>query len=125
MLTRGPWHPEHQHAGPPIALVCRDPCMPRRRTGSRTWAHHHNPLRPVPIAELTVEVMTDYAGRNAVHLSAHPGRAADVGRFTASSCSASQIAAARPPGHLLPAMLPLPPRCSAARFRSRAAMSAT
>ncbi len=22
-LTRGPWHPEHQHAGPPIALVCR------------------------------------------------------------------------------------------------------
>ena len=19
-LTRGPWHPEHQHAGPPIAL---------------------------------------------------------------------------------------------------------
>jgi len=23
MLTRGPWHPEHQHAGPPIALVCR------------------------------------------------------------------------------------------------------
>jgi hypothetical protein len=23
LLTRGPWHPEHQHAGPPIALVCR------------------------------------------------------------------------------------------------------
>ncbi|MDW8467758.1 MAG: hypothetical protein RML56_00875 [Burkholderiales bacterium] len=22
-LTRGPWHPEHQHAGPPIALVGR------------------------------------------------------------------------------------------------------
>src|SRR3972149_4123486 len=22
-LTRGPWHPEHQHAGPPIALVAR------------------------------------------------------------------------------------------------------
>ena len=21
-LTRGPWHPDHQHAGPPIALVC-------------------------------------------------------------------------------------------------------
>ena len=22
-LTRGPWHPDHQHAGPPTALVCR------------------------------------------------------------------------------------------------------
>ena len=22
-LTRGPWHPDHQHAGPPVALVCR------------------------------------------------------------------------------------------------------
>ena len=23
VLTRGPWDPGHQHAGPPIALVCR------------------------------------------------------------------------------------------------------
>jgi hypothetical protein len=22
-LTRGPWHPDHQHAGPPSALICR------------------------------------------------------------------------------------------------------
>ena len=22
-LTRGPWDPGHQHAGPPIAMVCR------------------------------------------------------------------------------------------------------
>ena len=23
LLTRGPWHPDHQHAGPPSALICR------------------------------------------------------------------------------------------------------
>ncbi|MBI5922411.1 MAG: hypothetical protein HY847_12320 [Betaproteobacteria bacterium] len=24
LLTRGPWHPRHQHAGPPIDLICLD-----------------------------------------------------------------------------------------------------
>ncbi|HNG82654.1 MAG TPA: thioesterase family protein, partial [Burkholderiaceae bacterium] len=71
-LTRGPWDMGHQHAGPPVALVCR---------AIEAAAHEHglthiarltaNILRPVPIGELIVEVMSDYVGRNAGHFSAH------------------------------------------------------
>jgi hypothetical protein len=84
-LTRGPWQPQHQHAGPPVALVCR---------AIEQAAHEHglthvgrltaNLVRPVPIGELTVEVMTDYIGRNVGHFSAHlMAEHKDVGRFTA------------------------------------------
>ncbi len=85
-LTRGPWDMGHQHAGPPVALVCR---------AIEAAAHEHglthiarltaNILRPVPIGELIVEVMSDYVGRNAGHFSAHllqPG-GKEIGRFTA------------------------------------------
>ena len=70
-LTRGPWHPDHQHAGPPIALVCRAIENAALKVGlthlSRLTA---NLLRPVPIRDLTVEVITHYVGRNAGHFSA-------------------------------------------------------
>ncbi len=70
-LTRGPWHPDHQHAGPPIALVCRaiEKAAIGHRLGhlSRLTA---NLLRPVPIGDLAVHVAVDYAGRNAGHFSA-------------------------------------------------------
>lgn len=104
-LTRGPWDPAHQHAGPPIALVCR---------AVEQAAHEHglthiarltaNLLRPVPIGELIVEVMTDYVGRNAGHFSAHL-MAGDkhVGRFTALAQRETPITL--PPaiaGHPLP-----------------------
>jgi hypothetical protein len=84
-LTRGPWHPDHQHARPPIALVCR---AIESAAGERGMGHiarlTANLLRPVPIGELTVEVATDYAGRNTAHFSAQllaGGKA--VARFTA------------------------------------------
>ena len=71
LLTRGPWHPDHQHAGPPIALICRAIENAALKHGfthlSRLTA---NLLRPVPIGEVEVEVTTDYAGRNAGHFSA-------------------------------------------------------
>ncbi len=84
-LTRGPWHPDHQHAGPPIALVCRAVERAAHVHGlthlSRMTA---NLLRPVPIGELVVEVATDYAGRNAGHFSARLHAAnKEVARFTA------------------------------------------
>ena len=70
-LTRGPWHPDHQHAGPPIALMCRAIEHAALKAGlthlSRLTA---NLLRPVPIRDLTVEVATHYVGRNAGHFSA-------------------------------------------------------
>ena len=84
-LTRGPWHPQHQHGGPPIALVAR--CIERAAAAlelthvARLTA---NLLRPVPIAELAVEVRTDYAGRNVAHFSAQLNAGGkEVARFTA------------------------------------------
>ena len=60
-LTRGPWHPDHQHAGPPIALMCRAIENAALKLGlshlSRLTA---NLLRPVPIRDLTIEVITNY-----------------------------------------------------------------
>jgi len=70
-LTRGPWDPGHQHAGPPIALVARAIARAAAPLGLTHVARlTANLLRPIPIAELAVAVHTDYAGRNAAHFSA-------------------------------------------------------
>lgn len=84
-LTRGPWDPQHQHAGPPIAMVCRAieaVAQPHGLTHiGRLTA---NLLRPVPIDELEIEVVTDYAGRNAAHYSARLWSGGkELARFTA------------------------------------------
>jgi hypothetical protein len=84
-LTRGPWHPDHQHAGPPIALVCREI---ERVAGEQGLTHiarlTANLLRPVPIGELQVDVSTEYTGRNAGHYSARlVAGGKEVARFTA------------------------------------------
>jgi hypothetical protein len=84
-LTRGPWNPDHQHAGPPIALVCR-----AFETAAREFGLTHiarltaNLLRPVPLSDLEIEVTTVYAGRNAAHFSAKlMAQGKEVGVFTA------------------------------------------
>jgi hypothetical protein len=110
-LTRGPWHPEHQHAGPPIALVCR--AIEHAAAGhglthiARLTA---NLLRPVPIGELAIEVATDYAGRNAGHFSARVVVGAkEVARFTALAQRENEVPIpAGLPGHPLP-MAPMCP----------------
>lgn len=105
-LTRGPWDPAHQHAGPPVALVCR---------AIEHAAHEHglthlarltaNLLRPVPIGRLAVELATDYVGRNAAHYSARlMAEGKEVGRFTALCQREVAIELpARLAGHPLPA----------------------
>jgi hypothetical protein len=104
-LTRGPWHPDHQHAGPPIALVCgaiEDTAVKHGLTHlSRLTA---NLLRPVPIGVVEVEVTTDYAGRNTGHFSARL-KAGDkeVARFTALAQRESDVELPEGlPGHPLP-----------------------
>lgn len=87
--TRGPWNADHQHAGPPSALVCRA----LERAGAVHGLTHlarltGNLLRPVPIGPLAVQVSEDYVGRNAGHFSARllAGRdagAKELARFTA------------------------------------------
>lgn len=84
-LTRGPWDPQHQHAGPPIAMVCRAIEAVARENGLSHIARlTANLLRPIPIAELEIEVTTDYSGRNAAHYSAGLwGGGKELARFTA------------------------------------------
>jgi len=115
-LTRGPWDPAHQHGGPPIALVCRALEQAAREHGLTHVARlTANLLRPVPIGELIVEVMTDYVGRNAGHFSAHlMAGNKDVGRFTALAQRESQVDLPKElPAHPLP-MAPLAPESSPA-----------
>jgi Thioesterase-like superfamily len=84
-LTRGPWSPNHQHAGPPSALVCR---AIERASAEHGFGHlgrlTGNLMRPVTLGECRVEVSPDYVGRNAGHYSARllaDGK--EVARFTA------------------------------------------
>jgi hypothetical protein len=110
-LTRGPWDHGHQHAGPPSALVCG---AIERAAAAHGFDHVArltvNLLRPVPISDVSVEVATDYVGRNVGHFSARLlSGAKEVARFTA----AAQRLAAVPippdlPGHPLP-VAPRPP----------------
>lgn len=111
VLTRGPWDPQHQHAGPPIAMVCRAIEAVAQEHGlghiGRLTA---NLLRPVPIGELEIEVVTDYAGRNAAHYSARLwGAGKELARFTALAQRESELVLpAVLDGHPLP-QAPKPP----------------
>jgi hypothetical protein len=105
VLTRGPWHPEHQHAGPPIALACRAIEQAAAGHGLTHIARlTANLLRPVPIGELAIEVATDYAGRNAGHFSARlMAGAKEVARFTALVQRENELGIPEGlPGHPLP-----------------------
>jgi hypothetical protein len=113
-LTRGPWHPDHQHAGPPIALVAGVIEQAAAAQGLTHLARiTANLLRPVPIGELSVELMTDYVGRNTGHFSAHLlAGGKEVARFTA--LAQREAALQLPPGlpgHPLPDA-PRPPEAS-------------
>lgn len=119
ILTRGPWHPDHQHAGPPIALVCRAIERVAATSGlthlSRLTA---NLLRPVPIDVLAVEVSTDYTGRNAGHFSARLlARDKEVARFTALVQRENELSVPDDlPGHPLPRAPQAPEASPAAIF---------
>jgi Thioesterase-like superfamily len=63
-LTRGPWDPSSQHAGPPAALIARAierlPSDTPRTVGRITYEI----LQPVPIGRLCVEAAVARPGRN-------------------------------------------------------------
>ena len=63
-LTRGPWDPDAQHAGPPSALVAREieRCEPRE--GKQVARITLEILRPVPIGRLTVAARVVRPGRS-------------------------------------------------------------
>jgi hypothetical protein len=69
-LTRGPWDPDSQHAGPPSALLGRaiELCEPRE--GMRVGRVTIEILAPVPIAPLTVSARLVRPGRSVEMLEA-------------------------------------------------------
>ena len=104
-LTRGPWDPAHQHAGPPIALAARAIERAAQAIGLTHIARlTANLYRPIPIAQVGVEVRTDYAGRNAAHFSASlSAEGKEVVRCTALAQREAALAIPEGlPGHPLP-----------------------
>lgn len=108
-LTRGPWNPAHQHAGPPSAAIVRAVEAVAGRHGLAHLARLTvNLLRPVPIAELAIEVEEDYVGRTAGHFSARllaGGR--ECARATALALRCVEVPI---PGGGVAERLPGPPR---------------
>ncbi|MGH2668644.1 MAG: thioesterase family protein [bacterium] len=68
-LTRGPWSSDHQHAGPPAALLA---CVIERGLPPQMGVARMTVelLRPIPIAPLKVSVQALRAGRKVQWLSA-------------------------------------------------------
>lgn len=69
-LTRGPWNPDHQHAGPPAALLARAIERASAIAGGQTTRLTFDILGPVPIAPLTVQTRTLRAGRRVEQIEA-------------------------------------------------------
>jgi hypothetical protein len=69
-LTRGPWDPDSQHAGPPSALLARaiELCEPRE--GMRVGRVTVEILAPLPIAPMTLTARVVRPGRSVEMLEA-------------------------------------------------------
>ena len=63
-LTRGPWDPDSQHAGPPCALLGGEMDRAGGIAGARVVRITFEILRPVPIAPLSVSAQVVRAGRS-------------------------------------------------------------
>ncbi len=68
--TRGPWSPDHQHAGPPSALLARAIEGASSLEAGQTVRATFDILRPVPIAPLTIDTRVLRPGRNVEQLEA-------------------------------------------------------
>ncbi len=104
-LTRGPWHPDHQHAGPPSALITRSVERAGRVDGLTHLARLTvNLIRPVPIGECRIETAADYIGRSAGHYSGRlTAEGKELARFTALMQREDEIPVPDgTPGHPLP-----------------------
>ena len=119
VLTTGPWSPQHQHAGPPTALVCSAIEAAAAVHGLTHLARLTvNLLRPIPVADLQVQVSEDYVGRNAGHFSAVAmAEGKVVARFTALCQREGAVTLpADLPGHPLPVAPQTPEGSISMRF---------
>ena len=84
-LTRGPWDPSSQHAGPPAAAIARALELHPGGEGKQVGRVTFEILRPVPLAPLRVEVRTVRPGRSVELLEALLSDAAGTELVRASS----------------------------------------
>jgi hypothetical protein len=104
-LTRGPWDPGAQHAGPPSALLARalERCEPRE--GARIARVTVEILAPVPIAPISVSARVVRPGRSVELLEASlEGPRGELMRARGWRLAESEITAnweqdQPPPGH--------------------------
>jgi hypothetical protein len=83
-LTRGPWDPGSQHAGPPSALLGRELELLDEAEGFQVGRVVFEILRPVPIGEVRVESRVLRPGRNVQLVEAKLiGEAGELVRATA------------------------------------------
>ena len=110
-LTVGPWSPDHQHAGPPAALMCRAVEQVAAPYGLTHIARLTvNLLRPAPLGDFGIEVREDQIGRNAGHFSGKLSLGKkDIALFTALAQRESALPLPpRTPGHPPPLALKPP-----------------
>src|SRR5919198_4365535 len=69
-LTRGPWDPDAQHAGPPAALLGRAIERQDGHAGMRVARATFEILRPVPIAPLELTTTVLWSGRSVERVGA-------------------------------------------------------
>ncbi len=113
-LTGGPWRADHQHAGPPSALISRaveHAAAPHGLThiGRLTV----NLIRPLPIGDCRIEVGADYIGRSAGHFSGKLiSGDKDIALFTALAQREQDLPVpAGTSGHPLPSAPKPPAEC--------------
>jgi len=104
-LTRGPWDPRSQHAGPPSALLARALELCEPRDNARIGRVTVEILAPVPIEPLTVSARVVRPGRSVELLEASlEGAGGELIRARAWRLAESEIMAdweqaEPPPGH--------------------------
>ena len=69
-LTRGPWSPDHQHAGPPAALLARAIEAASNIPAGQTARLSFDILAPLPIAALDVDTRMLRGGRRVEQIEA-------------------------------------------------------
>ena len=69
-LTRGPWNPDHQHAGPPAALLARAVEGASAIAGGQTARLSYDILAPVPLGPMRTETRVLRAGRRVEQIEA-------------------------------------------------------
>lgn len=105
--TTGPWGPDAQHAGPPAALLGRaiERTAPETAHVARVTAEI---LRPVPIADLTVEARITRPGRSVALVEASLSAGGEaVMRASAWAIRTTELDV--PPGAAPPHDAPFPP----------------